>query len=277
MNDSPPTAEAPDDETPTEQTASGMKTSLEQPMLDADGSWLEQADELPARPRRRILAPLPVALLLALAIACGFIAGVLVQKGQGGSAGGGGSGLAARLAGLRGAGGFGAGGLRAAGLSSSSSAAAGASSSSTSGSVSPSGFSGVGGSGAGGTGRATIGQVAYVSGSTLYVTTTEGNTVKVTAAAGSKVTKTVETHVKGIHPGETVVVSGTANANGSISASTIRAGGTGGLGGLADSALFGGAASGAANGSSSGGSTSGTAGSGAAGSTGGDQALFGKE
>lgn len=41
---------------------------------------------LPPRPRRRLLgaggSPIPLALLGVLLIACGFIAGVLVEKGQ---------------------------------------------------------------------------------------------------------------------------------------------------------------------------------------------------
>ena len=52
---------------------------------------------------------------------------------------------------------------------------------------------------------ATTGQVAYLSGSTLYVTNAEGNTIKVTTSPASTVTKTVKADVKGIHPGETVL------------------------------------------------------------------------
>jgi len=221
MNDSPPTAEMP-----------LAQTRHDEPALDAGGPLLEQAGELPARPRRRILSPLPVALLLALAVACGFIAGVLVQKGQGGSSSGAGDGFA----GLRGALGF---------------------------SREP----GAGGASAGG---ATIGQVAYISHGTLYLTTAEGNTVKVTAAPGSSVTKTVQTQAKSIHPGETVAVSGTTRANGSISADAIRAGGAGGFGG----ALFGSSASGSGGGQN-GGSSGGSGGSDV--SSGGSPALFGKE
>ena len=51
-------------------------------------------------------------------------------------------------------------------------------------------------------------QVAYISGNTLYVTTAEGNTVKVTTSPATTVTKTVKATVAGIHPGETVTVTG---------------------------------------------------------------------
>jgi hypothetical protein len=204
--------------------------------------WFEETEELPHRPRRRLLGamaggnPLALALLAVLLIACGFIGGVLVEKGQStssSSAGTAGTGLASRFAALRG-GGIGGGGS---------------------------------GGGAGTTG-ATAGQVAYVSGSTLYVSTTEGNTVKVTTSPASTITKTVKAEVKGIHPGETVLVTGTAGKNGAISAESIRVGAGAGGGGLG--ALFGGS-----GGSGRSGGAGGAGGSGAGGS-GGEPALFGK-
>jgi hypothetical protein len=209
------------------------------PAAEDDQGWNEPVEDLPRRPRRRLLgvggngaggSPIFLTLLGVLLIACGFIGGVLVEKGQStssSSAGTAGTGLASRFAALRGG-----------------------------------GIGGGSGGGAGTTG-ATAGQVAYVSGSTLYVSTTEGNTVKVTTSPASTITKTVKAEVKGIHPGETVLVTGTAGKNGAISAESIRAGaGTAGGGGLG--ALFGGSAAGTAGG--------GTGGS----STGGEPALFGK-
>jgi hypothetical protein len=217
-------------------------------------AWLEDAEELPPRPRRRVLAPLPLALLAALAIACGFIAGVLVEKGQSNgsaSTAGAGGGFASRLAALRGG-----------------TASGGAGSSSSSGSSTGSGSAGAGARGLTGAagaagGSATVGQVAYADKGTLYVTTSEGNTVKVTAAPGASVTKTVKASIKAIHPGETVVVAGTSGANGAVSASSIRVGSiAGAIGG--GSALFGGGADGSASsgssGSRSGGGNSGTSG-----------------
>ena len=59
------------------------------------------------------------------------------------------------------------------------------------------------------------------------MTNAEGNTVKVTTSPASTVTKTVKADVKGIHPGETVLVTGAAGANGAISAESIRVGGSG--------------------------------------------------
>ncbi len=205
--------------------------------------WYEEPveQELPRRPRRRLLTPIPLTLLGVLLIACGFIGGVLVEKSESSSGGSSAGGLASRFAALRsGATTAGRGGAGASGASA---------------------F--LGGGGPGGAG-ATIGQVAYVSGHTLYVTTAEGNTVKVKTSAASTVTKTVKADVKGIHPGETVIVTGSAAANGAVSAESIRVSEAGGGGGLG-AALFGGG--------------SGSSGGGASrrdrGGAGGEPALFG--
>jgi hypothetical protein len=210
--------------------------------IDED-DWLDEPEELPRRPRRRLLGtggnPLFLALLALLLIACGFIGGVLVEKGETSSSSStaGASGLASRFAALRG------------GASST-----GARSAAASGSAS-SGFA-----------RPTAGTVSFLSGNTLYVTTSEGNTVKVTTSPGTTVTKSVKTNVSGIHPGETVTVTGEAGTGGAVSAESISVGSAAG-GGLA--ALFGGAGgSGAGTGSAGHGGA-------ASGGGGGGQALFG--
>jgi hypothetical protein len=166
---------------------------------EQENEWLDDESELPRRRRRRLLTPIPLALLAALLIVCGFIGGVLVQKGQGGTASPSGSasgGFPSGLAALKGAAPAGGSGAK-----------GGASA-----------FPGVGGASSGGV---TTGEVAYVRGNTLYVTDSQGNTVKVSAAAGSKVTKTVSTKAKSIHPGASVVVLGSKAKDGSISASSI--------------------------------------------------------
>ncbi|HEX4484165.1 MAG TPA: hypothetical protein VH081_10295 [Solirubrobacteraceae bacterium] len=237
-----------------------------EPLYQPEGDWLDDAEELPPRPRRRLLTPIPLTLLAILAIACGFIAGVLVEKGQGGSssAGGGAGAFAARLAAAGGKSGASSGSTSGSGLSA---AGAGGAASGGSGAAGGSAGATAGASGRGASGGATIGQVAYVSKGTLYVTTLEGNTVKVTAAPGATVTKSVKTSADGIHPGETVVVTGAADANGAISAQSIRAGSaSGSLTGAAG--LFGG------SGSRSGGA-SGSSGS-ASSSSSSEQPLFGK-
>jgi hypothetical protein len=241
-----------------------------EPVYEPEGDWLDDAEELPPRPRRRLLTPIPLTLLAILAIACGFIAGVLVEKGQGGSTsagGGAGGAFAARFAAASGKSGTGSGSTSGSG---SSAPAAGGAALSGSGAAGNGSSSAAGASGRSASGGATIGQVAYVSKGALYVTTLEGNTVKVTTAPGATVTKSVKTKADGIHPGETVVVTGAADANGAITAESIRAGSaSGGLGGA--SGLFGGSGAGSGGASGSGGGTSGSSGA-----SGGEQALFGK-
>jgi hypothetical protein len=196
-----------------------------EPTEDEDGEWSDEpgeADELPPRPRRRLLTPIPLALLGGLLIAGGFIGGVQVQKGESssGSSGGAGAGLPSGFAALRG------GGPSSTGTSSGKSPAGGSS-------------GGFPGAGAGGS-RPTVGTVAYLAGSTLYVTNSEGNTVKVNTSAATSVTKTVKTKVNGIYPGETVTVTGAAGSGGTVSAESVSVGSSGGgSSGSGASSLFG--------------------------------------
>jgi hypothetical protein len=184
--------------------------------IDDDEGWLDEPAELPRRPRRRLLAPLPLTLLAVLLIACGFIGGVLVEKGQSssGSAAASPASLGARFAALR-------GGASSPGPANASAGRGGG------------GFLGGGGSAGG---ARTAGQVAYLAGGTLYVTTAEGNTVKVTTSANTIVSKSVSARVKSIHPGEAVTIIGTTRKDGAVSAESIVDVGSSG-GGLA--ALFG--------------------------------------
>jgi hypothetical protein len=207
-------------------------------------TWAEEPlEELPPRPRRRLLgkggSPSFLALLGVLLIACGFIGGVLVEKGQTSStAGSGASSLASRFAALRSAG--------------ASTTGTGSSAGKTAGG----GFAGAFG-GLGGAASATVGEVSFVGGSTLYVTNSEGTTVKVATSPASSITKTVKADVHGIHPGETVVVRGAKGSDGVVSAESISVGGAAG-GGIAS--LFGGG--GAGRGSSATGGSSRTGGAG---------------
>ena len=68
------------------------------------------------------------------------------------------------------------------------------------------------------------GTVAYVSGTTLYVTDSEGNTVKVKTTKGTSVSKSVKESVAKIHPGESVTVIGSSSSGGSVAAKTITVG-----------------------------------------------------
>jgi hypothetical protein len=237
----------------------------------AAGEWDADTEELPPRPRRRLLAPVPVALLSVLLLACGFIGGVLVEKGQTSSSTGGGvSGLASRFAALRAAGGASAATAGTGAAAAGTSAAAGASTGGAAASFGGGAGSGSRGGFAGrfGDAGATIGEVSYVDGTTLYVSDAEGDTVKVTTSAAASITKTVKTGVHGIHPGETVVVRGSKNSRGVVSAESISIGGGAGAGGAGLAALFGGGAGRGGAGASAGGETSGGGGRGG-------QALFG--
>ncbi|MCL2770006.1 MAG: hypothetical protein FWD42_07865 [Solirubrobacterales bacterium] len=185
------------------------------PTDEHGAEWLHSAPPLPGRPRLRLLNPMSALLAAALVGAGGFLVGVLVEKGQGSSSeSDASSALAARIQALRGAAGKGS--------------APGGSSTGASRFAPP---GAAGGGAAPGGGAATVGQVAFVRHGTLYVTNLEGNTVKVTTSPASTVTRTVKSTVKGIHPGETVVVSGTADTGGAIGAQSIRIGSA--LGGLA--------------------------------------------
>jgi hypothetical protein len=143
-------------------------------------------EELPPRPRNRLLAPLPLALIAVLLIAGGFLVGVLVQKESEGS--GTPAGLPSGFPSLSGAEGGGA---------------------------LPS-FSG------GGSQSAVSGTVASVDGRTIYVKGSEGSTVAVRVEDGSKVSRNSSVGVKQIRPGDSVVVQGAKHGS-TVKASLIAA------------------------------------------------------
>jgi hypothetical protein len=172
--------------------------------------WESEPEELPPRRRLRLLTPLTGSLAGLLLAALGFIGGVLVEKGKTTS-------QAAAPAGL---------------ASFARAGAAGAA-------------PGAGGP-PGGAGNATVGQVSMVRGRTLYVTDSQGNTIKVTVPAGESVTRAANSSVHAIRSGDTVVVQGTKGKNGAITASSVRAtAASSGGGGSALGQLFGGSRGGA--------------------------------
>ncbi|MEA2341156.1 MAG: hypothetical protein QOG11_1233, partial [Solirubrobacteraceae bacterium] len=121
-------------------------------------------EELPPRPRRRLITPVTGVLAAVVIAGGGFIGGVELQKHQGTSGGGAGPTAAAGLrpggAGAAGAGGGGAPGGAGGG------AAPG---------------------GAGGGAQPTTGTVVSTSGSVIYVKDASGTTVKVKTTSASKV------------------------------------------------------------------------------------------
>ena len=121
---------------------------------------LEAAERQPHQPKARRSFHWPtVALVLALVATAGFLAGVQVQKRQGGS-----TTAVATLGGAAGAGGTrtGAQGGRTAGANAGANAA-----------------------GAGG--GATVGQVKVIDGTTMYVLDRDGNTVRVSTTPSARV------------------------------------------------------------------------------------------
>jgi hypothetical protein len=164
------------------------------------------SDLLPAHPRKgipRVTAILGVGLL----VAATFLAGIEAQKQWGGNSSNA-NGFGARAAAFRAA----AGGTGTAGANGGAQGAA---------------------PGAGGGffrragGGVTTGKVKLVQGSTIYVTTTDGNTVKVSVPTSTAITKSVTTKLSGVHPGDTVTAIGTTSSDGVIKAVSVRLGDTG--------------------------------------------------
>jgi hypothetical protein len=175
----------------------------------------EETDQLPPRRRRRwrVLTPVTGVLFAVLLVALGFIAGALAERGKAGPSAAGGGGGAQRA-----------------------------------------GFAGRGGPpGAAPGGGAVVGQVANLSGRTIYLTDTQGNTVKVRVPKGATVTKTSNAGFGAINPGDSLVVQGATAKNGTVTAGSIRATAASVGGGNALSALFGGGGGGAAGGGAAGG------------------------
>jgi len=201
------------DETPTIQdNALDVPETVDHEPAEDDDQWFDEPREPMRRPRRRLLAPLPITLIAVLLVAVGFIVGVQVEKGKT-SEPSGTAGIAAGIAALR-----------------------GGSSSTTTGKSAGTSAGAAGFPGAGAAGGLTSGTVADVSGSTLYVTTSEGNTVKVSTSAGTSVSKSSKVEVDSIRPGESVTITGSTGSDGNVSAKSITVGSTtgslfGGLGG----------------------------------------------
>lgn len=161
-----------------------------------DDDWEPGPDHPPlasGHRRQRLVKPLTIALSGLMLATVGFIAGVQVQKGQQ-------DGASATAA--AGPGGGARGGFPGAG-----------------------GATGRAGSANGGAApqQPTIGSVANKKGGTLYVESADGATIQVKTNAQSKVTRTAASSPRGIYPGDTVVVQGTKNEDGSVVATQITA------------------------------------------------------
>jgi hypothetical protein len=193
-------------------------------------SYQEGTEEefgLPGRPRRQWFNKKTAALFAVVLAAIGFYAGVRIEKNQlsnsssttGALGAAGGGAAASRAAAARGgaAAGSGAAGSGASGSGAAARAGAGGS-----------GFRALfGGAGAAGGAGATFGTVSSISGDNLYITESTGNTVKVTLSSATKVTKNVTVGKKAVRPGDTVVVAGAKNSDGTVAATTLSDTGAG--------------------------------------------------
>ena len=201
-----------------------------------------------AAPPRRRLGAGTVLLVFALVAAAGFFGGVKVEKSRVSPT----SSTASFASAARATGrttttvAGGAAGRAAAGAGGTDGAAAGAGA-----------FAGGGG--------AVAGTVKLVDGVNVYVTDAQGNVVKIVTNAGSTVTKTVEGTVADIHPGDTVIVQGQDQPDGSVAATRVVDNGTGGAaGGFTGRGGAGGARPGGTGGTGGTGATGGTGGTGGA-------------
>lgn len=186
--------------------------------------------ELAAPPRRK-LPWLTLALAGGVIAAAAFTGGAWYQKNNGGSTGGS-SRTAAAGAQRSGYGGTAAGG--------------------TGGGTRKSGQSGGTGGGAAGFTRGTV---KLVDGSTVYLTDSSGNIVKVTTSGTTKVQVTADGKVGDLQPGQSVTVVGTPDASGGYAASQLTEGG--GAAAFGGGGGFGGGGAGGAGGA--GGGTGGAA------------------
>jgi hypothetical protein len=169
-------------------------------LLNVLSSPLDNDDELTAVLTRRPRVKLPslTLVLVTLVVAsAGFLGGIVVGKHYGSSGSGSPASAFSRFA-------------------------AGASATARTGSGSGAGLGGrAGGGGEFAAGNATIGAIKLIDGSTVYVQTSGGDIVQVSTSAGTKVTASSTVRVKDLQPGETVIVEGSKNSTGGVTATSI--------------------------------------------------------
>ncbi|MHA6761672.1 hypothetical protein [Streptacidiphilus sp. PAMC 29251] len=168
------------------------------------------AAELAAPPRRK-LPWLTLALCGGVVAALAFAGGALVEKNNLKSSS---SNPAAAFAG------FNRGGATAGGAAGRTGAAGG----------------GTGAAGGAAGGGATTGTVKLVDGTTVYLTDSSGNVVKVTTGKSTKVSVTKDGKLADLQPGQSVTVRGSTDSSGDLAATTVTEGaspfGAGGFGGF---------------------------------------------
>jgi hypothetical protein len=153
-------------------------------------------ESLPLRPKRPFLTKWSAGLMAIVLGAVGFFVGVRVEKGEIPSS----SGTSGAFAGASSATGAGATGRTGAAGSFASRFAGG--------------FGGA-------SGNNTTGSVASVSGKTIYVTESSGNTVKVKLTGKTTITKSESVSSAKVYPGDQVVIAGSKGSGGTITATTL--------------------------------------------------------
>jgi uncharacterized protein DUF5666 len=212
---------------------------------ERDWDTEEPAQPLPRRPRRQFFNRKSAALVALITCAAGFYAGVRVEKGQVS-----GSSTALRLPGATAAA---TAAARTGGSRTGAAGATGATRSGAAGAARTGGFPGFAGGAGGGfaSGNASVGTVASVSGSTIVLTETSGNTVKVRLSPSTKITKNQSVSRHAVRPGDTIIVEGAPNAKGTTVAASVTDSGAGSTG--SSSSSSGGSSSGSSSGTSGGG------------------------
>jgi hypothetical protein len=163
-------------------------------------------EALAARPPRIKLPKVTTALAASALICVGFIGGALVQKHYGGSSSRGG-GLAGAFAAART--GTGTTGRTGTGT----------------GTGTTGGFGGFGGRTGTGTAGGIAGTVTVVSGDTLYVTAADGSVYTVKTTGTTTVNVTQSGKLSQLKPGQSVVIAGSDDGSGDVTATSITAGG----------------------------------------------------
>ena len=161
---------------------------------------------LAARPPRLKLPRVTTSLVAAALLCAGFIGGVLVEKHSAGSSSSGRGGFATAF----GTGSTGGTGTGAAGR------------------TGRGGFGGFGGAGGGSaTGSSAVsGTVTVVSGNTLYVTAADGSVYTVTTNGSTAISIAQSGSLSQLKPGQPVVIAGSDDGKGDVTATSITAGST---------------------------------------------------
>ncbi|HEY3772892.1 MAG TPA: DUF5666 domain-containing protein [Solirubrobacteraceae bacterium] len=186
-----------------------MNTTMTEPQPELDDFT---QDQLPGRPRRKLMTKLTVPLLALLLVAAGFLGGIELEKSRGSGSSTTGLASSSATSSLRAR--F-ASGFPGAGGSSSSTRRSGASAGGFPGGGAgfPGGFAGAGGG--------TTGTISSISGDSVVLKTTSGNSIKVTLTSATTLKKDLHVKRNAIRPGDTITVTGITAKNGSMKASSI--------------------------------------------------------